>query len=191
MTNDHVTVTENSDHNILTHDESIDVSAFDALEIDSSQKDWFARIAQEAKLSQEQVNIVIEQCNQLKDVPTDADHDDLSAPAYNAVNELKSKYGSDFEKHVDRARQAASNLGVTRDTMIALEENIGSDTLFELLSNMGSQLADPPFVTSPDGAVVNHDNSLHKLMADHNFVERYLNGEKNAFEQVRELYQHS
>lgn len=105
--------------------------------------------------------------------------------------ELKKNWGPNWDANLLTAKNAAAALGVSPETVAALEgmAGVGYAKVMEMFRTIGSKIGEDKFVTNPGGGpgVMTREQAIAKkaeLMNDSVWTERYLKGDNAA---VREM----
>ena len=108
--------------------------------------------------------------------------------------ELAKNWGQYHAANMMVAQQAASKLGVTPETVAALENNIGYAKTMELFRAIGQKTGEAQFVTGggANPAILSRDQAIAKkaeLIADSAWTKRYLDGGTSSaeFKQMESL----
>lgn len=97
------------------------------------------------------------------------------------MNKLKNSWGDSYDSRIDRAKAAAQQLGVTKETLNKVEGMIGFTELMNLMDGIAGKMAEDTFagggnkgdsVNSPEGAAAR----IKALNEDKDFTARYLAG---------------
>ena len=108
---------------------------------------------------------------------------------------LKTEWGGAYTQNLAQAQQGARALGLDADTIDKLSDTLGHKATMNLMQKIGSGLKEDSLVTN-DGQS-SYGNAMtpgqakaqiQSLMADRNFVSRYMSGEAEAKAKMAALH---
>ena len=110
----------------------------------------------------------------------------------NAINDLRDQWGRDYDKHISAGQDAFRRLGIDEETIESLEGSLGSKAVIEMFSKIGARMGEPEFIDGKSsesyGMSANQARlKIAELKADHVWLDRYLDGDPAANEQMKTL----
>ena len=109
---------------------------------------------------------------------------------------LKQEWGAAFQQNLTTAQAAARGLGMDEATINKLEASLGYKGTMDLFHQIGSKIGESEFVsgdkTEKFGAALTPGQAqaqIRDLMADKNFVGRYLSKDANAVAEMKRLHE--
>lgn len=107
---------------------------------------------------------------------------------------LAKNWGKNMEANKFIASQAAQKLGVTPETIKALEGVVGYRSIMEMFHKIGVSIGEAKFVSAdgsnPGNGIMSRDHAVARkaeLMADKSWQDRYMKGDILARKEMRSL----
>lgn len=158
----------------------------------NSAKDAFFNAGLSGKQSQAMVDFYNEQSAS----QTEAMNARFEEQSQLELNELKSRWGNNFDKRVEAGRRAAMEFDVDEETMQSMESAMGTAKLIEMFSNIGDKLLEDNFEqgdspasgATPEGA----KEQINQLRMDEKFMKAYMTpgpGHDEAVKRMNALHQ--
>lgn len=109
--------------------------------------------------------------------------------------ELQKEWGQAYEQNIAQAKQAVSTLGLSTETIDALETQMGFSGVMKFIHNLGTKVGEDSFVStnstngfgklSPAAAQA----KIESLKMDSDFIKRLDRGDSSAIEEFNKLNQ--
>lgn len=111
-----------------------------------------------------------------------------------AESELKTKWGNAFEQNMNIAKAAATNFGISKDTIAGIEKTLGTVKTFELFQSIGKGLGEATFTqgVGKGGGAMDPSTAratLNQMKADPAAMKLYAQGDAQVTAKMNKLFQ--
>ncbi|MCG8047110.1 MAG: hypothetical protein N0E48_16005 [Candidatus Thiodiazotropha endolucinida] len=156
---------------------------------DRTMYDWFSDAAFQAGLTQNQVATLSSAWRQQVDV----ERDKSMQQSQEVVNRLKRDMGDKFDTFIEQGRNTVRSLNLNESVVADIEKSLGTGSMLKLMAALGENTSEHAFAS---GNVRNptEQNSadaivkISQMKKDKEFIKRYLNGDTDAVEKMKEAY---
>lgn len=163
----------------------------EGMEIDNDLENWFKENAFEAGLSGQQAQNLYNSWNEMQVKMYEQSQADINAQANIEMDQLKREWGQAFDEKNDIASKTGAKFGVNEQEVDALKEVLGAGRTLKLFADIGEGLGEHGYV---DGGGNNFTmtpaqakDQIFNLKNDIQFMEKYLNGDKEAIAKMQNL----
>lgn len=147
---------------------------------------WARGTFHELGLSAAQARSLVEKWNEFATSTMGAEAEAGKRAYEEEQTALKKEWGSSFDKNLAAVKRAATQLGLTAETLDALENTVGYSTLMRHLQTVGVKLGEDAFVNG-DGGRAGFAMTpgaarakIAELKSDQNFRDRLVKGDVKA-----------
>lgn len=142
----------------------------------------FGEVFHGANLTRTQANAINEAWNGYVSELVATEEAEFQARDRKELEELKTRWGGDFDKHAEFGRRAGQEFGLNEADFKAVSDALGPGKTLELFHKIGSKLGEAkPFDAAGGQSFTSMtkeqaQQKINQLMQDRDWTSRYLNG---------------
>lgn len=180
-------------YNALGRPESADQYGFEMPDDGDAELDgWFRQTAHKHGLSDAQAKGLYDEWNEMSGQRFDAIQQSLIDQGEADIKALQKEWGQGYDAQIDAGSRAARALGYDEAALSAMEEKLGTADMLKLMANIGSKMGEDSFETGDISGGFGTTPAQAKaqmadLRLDQGFMDKYLNGDKDAIAKMNRL----
>ncbi len=161
---------------------------------DEALAGWFKETAFKNNMTKIQAESFVKDWNAKAAANIAAAQKAANDAATTAEANLKVEWGAAFEKNKNIVEQTAKLLGLTPEQTMTIGRVLGPEKAPKLMLQLSKGVSESSFVggtPSSDGSMTPEGagSKIKQLTQDRSFMDRYLSGDKNAFEEMTRAQQ--
>lgn len=172
----------------------------DGVQVDDGMVEFGKQVFHKIGLNNKQAQLLANEWNKFNAEQAQKWQEDFAKRNDEAVNALKASWGAEAEAHIQAGKRAYAALGLSTDTVNALEAHIGAAPVVELLAKLGKMAGEGKLTAGSQSDPSNPDTmdpqaaaaEIQRLNADQAFQKAYTGasepGHKEAVERMNKLF---